>query len=261
MWLKLNVLSHQEHTQACENIEVLTLWVLENLDYYFQNTFFWKELMPVSIRINFRLLEMLIFTLNIFSKRERIIIISKELLLFNNYYFKQEKVLLQNTDTMFCKNYLIYINPTPERSDETAHDFSTHRKDFFFIFMCLVTQSCPTLCNPMDCSPPSFSVHRDSPGKNTGVGCHALLQGIFPTQRLNPGPPHWRWILTDWATREAFLFIGCSIKSGRNSIYCVSRTFPLLQSTMKKNEEIIKTHQKRLFQAMLIREVIIFCIA
>ena len=151
--------------------------------------------MPVSNRIKFRLLEMLIFALYIFSNRERIIIISKELLLFNNYYFKQVKVLFQNTDTMFCKNYPICINPTPERSDETAHDFSTHRKDFFFLFMCLVTQSCPTLCNPMDCSPPSFSVHGDSPGKNTGVGCHAFLQGIFPTQRLNPGLPHWRWIL------------------------------------------------------------------
>ena len=46
----------------------------------------------------------------------------------------------------------------------------------------LVAQSCPTLCNPMDCSPPGSSVHGDSPGKNTGVGCHALLQGIFPTQ-------------------------------------------------------------------------------
>ena len=46
----------------------------------------------------------------------------------------------------------------------------------------LVPQLCPTLCNPMDCSPPGSSVHGDSPGKNTGVGCHALLQGIFPTQ-------------------------------------------------------------------------------
>ena len=36
-------------------------------------------------------------------------------------------------------------------------------------------QSCLTLCNPMDCSPPGSSVHGDSPGKNTGVGCHALL--------------------------------------------------------------------------------------
>ena len=38
----------------------------------------------------------------------------------------------------------------------------------------------------MDCSPPGSSVHGDSPGKNTGVGCHTLLQGIFPTQGSNP---------------------------------------------------------------------------
>ena len=47
----------------------------------------------------------------------------------------------------------------------------------------------------MDCSPPGSTVHGDSPGKNTGVGFHALLQGIFPTQRLNPGLLHYRWIL------------------------------------------------------------------
>ena len=46
----------------------------------------------------------------------------------------------------------------------------------------LVTQLCLTLCNPKDCSLLGSSVHGDSPGKNTGVGCHALLQGIFPTQ-------------------------------------------------------------------------------
>ena len=33
-------------------------------------------------------------------------------------------------------------------------------------------QSCSTLCDPVDCSPPGSSVHGDSPGKNTGVGCH-----------------------------------------------------------------------------------------
>ena len=42
--------------------------------------------------------------------------------------------------------------------------------------LCLVAQSCPTLCDTLDCSPPGSSVHGDSPGKNTGVGCHALLQ-------------------------------------------------------------------------------------
>ena len=35
----------------------------------------------------------------------------------------------------------------------------------------------------------------DSPGKSTGVGCHFLLHGIFPTQRLNPGLPHCRQTL------------------------------------------------------------------
>ena len=56
-----------------------------------------------------------------------------------------------------------------------------------FLSMCLVTQLCLTYCNPMDCSPPDSSVHGDSPGKNTGVGCHALFQGTFPTQELNQG--------------------------------------------------------------------------
>ena len=56
-------------------------------------------------------------------------------------------------------------------------------------------QSCPTLGNPMDCSPPGSSVHGDSPGKNTEVGCRALLQGILPTQRVNSGLPHCRQIL------------------------------------------------------------------
>ena len=42
--------------------------------------------------------------------------------------------------------------------------------------VCLVAQLCPTVCDPMDCSLPGFSVHGDFPGKDTGVGCHALLQ-------------------------------------------------------------------------------------
>ena len=90
-----------------------------------------------------------------------------------------------------------------------------------------VAQSCLALCDPMDCSPPGSSLHgifqawilewvaisfsRGSfpprheywsglpfpspgdlphPGKNTGVGCHFLLQGIFPTQGSHPGLQH-----------------------------------------------------------------------
>ena len=68
---------------------------------------------------------------------------------------------------------------------------------FFFRYMhvlCLVAQLCPTVCDSMDCSPPGSSVHGDSPGKNTGMGCHALLQEIFPTQESNPGLQHCRRI-------------------------------------------------------------------
>ena len=46
-------------------------------------------------------------------------------------------------------------------------------------------QLCPTFCNPMDCSLPGYSVNGDSPGKNTGVGCHDLFQWIFLTEGLN----------------------------------------------------------------------------
>ena len=47
-------------------------------------------------------------------------------------------------------------------------------------------QSCPTLCDPMDCSPAGSSCPWDSPGKNNGMGCHAFLQGVFLTQGSNP---------------------------------------------------------------------------
>ena len=53
-------------------------------------------------------------------------------------------------------------------------------------------QFCPSLCNPVHHSPTGSW---DSTGKNTGVGCRALLQGIFPTQGSNPGLPNSRQIL------------------------------------------------------------------
>ena len=47
---------------------------------------------------------------------------------------------------------------------------------------CLAVESCLTLCDSMACSLPGSSVH----GIFQGMDCHALLQGIFPTQGLNP---------------------------------------------------------------------------
>ena len=66
----------------------------------------------------------------------------------------------------------------------------------FFSFSCvivcaLVAQSCLTLCDPMNCSPPASSVHGIL---QAGMGCH-FLQGIFPSQGSNPHLLHCRWIL------------------------------------------------------------------
>ena len=58
--------------------------------------------------------------------------------------------------------------------------------------VCLAAQSCWTLCYPMDCTPPGSFVHGDSPGKNTGMGCHELshlpnpvIETGFPTSQTN----------------------------------------------------------------------------
>ena len=42
--------------------------------------------------------------------------------------------------------------------------------------MCFVVRSCPALCDPVECSPPGTTVHGDSSGKSTGVGCQAVLK-------------------------------------------------------------------------------------
>ena len=79
--------------------------------------------------------------------------------------------------------------------------------NFYFVLgyvLCsyLLTQSCLPLYDPMDCSLPGSSIHEDSPGKNTGVGCHALSRGSFQ-------PRDWTQVshikhrsFTSWATRE-----------------------------------------------------------
>ena len=72
-------------------------------------------------------------------------------------------------------------------SEDIARLFTVQRLNIQHICCCccLVPKSCSTVLWPMDCSLPGSSPW-DSPGKNTGVGCHFLLQGVFPTQGLNP---------------------------------------------------------------------------
>ena len=73
-------------------------------------------------------------------------------------------------------------------------------QDYLQVCVCvcvcvLVTHSYLTFCDPMNCSPSGSSVHGILKARILGVSCHSLLQGIFPTQGLNLGPLHCRWIL------------------------------------------------------------------
>ena len=63
----------------------------------------------------------------------------------------------------------------------------------------------------------------DSPGTSTGVGCHALLQGIFPPQRLNPHLLHCRWILHHLSHRG-------SLSTGVGSLSLLQGIFPTQES-------------------------------
>ena len=78
-----------------------------------------------------------------------------------------------------------------------AYSFSLDAVQNLVQVVCAVL-NCSVMSNslrPHELQPARLlSVHGDSPVKNTGVGCHALLQGIVPNQGFNPGLPHYRWI-------------------------------------------------------------------
>ena len=75
-----------------------------------------------------------------------------------------------------------------------------------------MAQSCLTVCDPLDCSPPGSSVQgifqarilewQLDKGTSDNWSCHFLFQGLFLTQGLNPCLLHWQWILYHWATWE-----------------------------------------------------------
>ena len=72
--------------------------------------------------------------------------------------------------------------------------------------LCSAAKSCLTLCNPMDYSLPGSFVCGDSPGKNTGVGCHVLLQVQFSSVH---SLSRVRLFATPWtAARQAPLSVG-----------------------------------------------------
>ena len=102
-----------------------------------------------------------------------------------------------------------------------------------------VSQSCPTLC---DC-PWNF------PGQNTGVGGLSLLQGIFPTQGLNPDLSHCKWILfllshqgspriLEWVAYP--FYSGSSWPRNQTGVSCIAGKFFTSWATRKAHQWIKK---------------------
>ena len=95
--------------------------------------------------------------------------------LLKRLHSAQKWSFLKNSQLLVCFE---------NKADSNLHEIKT--TCFSFISVCSVAQSCPTLCDTMDYNSSDSSVCRDFPGKDTGVGCLAILQGIFPTQGSNP---------------------------------------------------------------------------
>ena len=83
-----------------------------------------------------------------------------------------------------------------------SRDMSILKYNIYYICVCVcvqLLQSCPTLCNPLDCS--LLLCPWESPDKNTGAGCCALLQGIFLNQPSKPD-----FLYVSCIGRQAVLF-------------------------------------------------------
>jgi len=78
---------------------------------------------------------------------------------------------------------------------DTFHSLSRHERGWGRCYCCWVARLCRTLLWPHGLQPARLLCPWDFPGKNIGVGCHSLLQGIFLTQGLNQGLPPCRQIL------------------------------------------------------------------
>ena len=78
------------------------------------------------------------------------------------------------------------------------------------------------------------SVHRDPLGQNTGVGCHAFLQGIFPTQGLKPGLSHCRQVMSETQRGSLYSFNSLPVRCLRASLELRN----LLAKVREKNNSI-----------------------
>ena len=78
----------------------------------------------------------------------------------------------------------------------------------------------------------------NSPGKNTEVGSHSLLQGIFPTQGLNPSLKHYRWILYHLSHQGSLVHI---ITGSKTLLFLTRRKAPAAPSLLRRWGNLFKS--------------------
>ena len=103
------------------------------------------------------------------------------------------------------------------------------------LYVVLVTQLCPIPCDHMD--PATLLCTWDSPGKATGVGCHSLLHGIFPTKGSNTGPLNCRWILYRLSHREllsTYFFLIIDLLQSTTDTYLTTTDFAIQFSSVSQ---------------------------
>ena len=106
-------------------------------------------------------------------------------------------------ELVFLTVILLRTTAQPQNNSLLSQSLQTSFKSRQSPQCCLGAKLCPSLLQPHGLQPARLLCPWDSPGKNTGVGCHALLQGIFPSQGLNPCLLPCRWILNHWASWDA----------------------------------------------------------
>ena len=190
------------------------------------------------------------------------------------------------------QNYRVWKDP----SDHLQHFHFTEKHYHFteWVRVSEVAQSCPTLCDPVDCSLPGSSIHgllqarilervaisfpnacmhakslqsyptlcdpldkqptrllcpQDYPSKNTGVGCHFLLQGIFPIQGWHPPLLHWQANSLSLSHQGSLLTYILDTKPG----------IKVRKSVLKRTRPTLPTHTREAVKSSLHQDCLNIC--
>ena len=137
-----------------------------------------------------------------------------------------------------------HLHTISEFSAETKpHSLSRCRLGYVVV---LVAKSYPTLLQPHGQQPTRLLCSRDFPGKNIGVGCHFLFQGMFPNQGSNPCLLHWQGDSLPLSLQGSQTGVRRMDKQGPTvykELYSVScdscaHTLPVVEENTKKNVHI-----------------------